>query len=63
MCKSDMKNVYHLVKEYLNYYTSPDGNGAILLVYSVILSKGLINILGDMDMQDNALLTEHGYAS
>jgi len=29
----------------------------------VILTRGLQNILEDMDMKENSLLTEHGYAS
>ncbi len=33
------------------------------MVYSVLLTKGLNNIRSDMDVEDNSLLTEHGYAS
>lgn len=33
------------------------------MVYSVILTRGLQNIIEDMDIKDNSLLTEHGYAS
>lgn len=40
-----------------------DGHGAVLLVYSIILTRGIENILHDMDMRENSLLTEHGYAS
>lgn len=29
----------------------------------MILTKGINNIYDDMDMRDNSLLTEHGYAS
>ena len=32
-------------------------------MYSIILTKGLQNIIGDMDVADTSLLTEHGYAS
>jgi hypothetical protein len=42
---------------------TPDGHGVVLLVYSILLTKGLLNIVNDMDMKDNSLLTEHGYAS
>lgn len=55
--------MYSLVKDNLNYYLNAEGHGAILLVYSVILSRGIQNIYDDMDMKDNSLLTEHGYAS
>ncbi len=42
---------------------TPDGHGCILLVYSVILTRGIDNIFNDMDMRENSLLKEHGYAS
>lgn len=51
------------MKENLSYFTQPEGHGAILLVYSVILSRGIKNVFDDMDMRENSLLTEHGYAS
>lgn len=34
-----------------------------MLVYSIIMTKGIQNIYEDMDMKENSLLTEHGYAS
>ena len=39
------------------------GPGVILLVYSVLLTKGLVNIVGEKDMEDNTLINELGYAS
>ena len=35
----------------------------VLLVYSVLLTKGINSIRDDMDIRDNSLLTEHGYAA
>lgn len=35
----------------------------ILLVYSVILTRGISNIQKDMDLEGGTLLNEHGYAS
>ena len=40
-----------------------DGHGVVCLVYSVILTKGIQNIINDMDVKDNTLLSEHGYAT
>ena len=34
-----------------------------MLVYSVILSKGVMKIKDDLDMQDTCLINEYGYAS
>ena len=60
---NDSGTVFNAMKENIGYFTQQDGHGAILLVYSVILTRGLQNILDDMDMKENSLLTEHGYAS
>lgn len=35
----------------------------VLLVYSVILTRGCDNIMEDKDMLENTLINEHGYAS
>lgn len=35
----------------------------ILLVYSVILTKGCDAIIKDFDMEETCLINEHGYAS
>lgn len=60
---TDSSTVFNAVKENISYYSSAEGHGAILLVYSIILTRGLSAIFTDMDMRDNSLLTEHGYAS
>jgi len=39
------------------------GSGVVLLVYSVILTRGISNIESDKDMTDTTLINEHGYAS
>lgn len=59
----DKNMLYYIVKDNISYFVNPEGHGVILLVYSVLLTKSLNNIIADMDMQDNSLLTEHGYAS
>jgi hypothetical protein len=57
------KTIFELVRDNIGYFVAADGHGVILLVYSVILTKGIENIYNDMDMKENSLLTEHGYAS
>lgn len=47
----------------MNAFTDQFGFGAILLVYSVILTRGLDSVKTDMDVETNTLLNEHGYAS
>lgn len=44
-------------------YVEPKGQGVIVLVYSVILTRGLQELAADMDMPDCALINEYGYAS
>eukprot|EP00347_Sterkiella_histriomuscorum_P020281 403338405 len=60
---SDKNILYNIVKDNISYFVNAEGHGVILLVYSVIMTKGIQNIINDMDMKDNCLLTEHGYAS
>ena len=60
---TDPKMLYYLVKDNLGYFIQPDGHGIVLLVYSIILTKGIDNILNDIDIKENSLLTEHGYAA
>ena len=60
---NEPNTVFYAVKENAGYFLQPEGHGAILLVYSVILSRGIQSVIGDMDIQENSLLTEHGYAS
>ncbi|TNV73474.1 hypothetical protein FGO68_gene15445 [Halteria grandinella] len=60
---SNSQTVFYAVKDNLSYFIQQEGHGAILLVYSVIQTRGIRNILDDMDMRENSLLTEHGYAS
>ena len=59
----DSNQIFYAVKDIINYFSKSDGHGAILLVYSIILTRGIGNIYEDIDMKDNSLLTEHGYAS
>jgi len=46
----DKKILFDIVKDNINYFASADGHGVILLVYSVILTKGMDNIRLDMDV-------------
>ncbi len=55
--------IHGLVKLYLGLFNVADCQGVILLVYSVICTRGVKNISDDMDMVGNTLLNEHGYAS
>lgn len=48
---------------YLSLFNCKDSQGVILLVYSCILTRGVVKIQGDMDMEGSTLLNEHGYAS
>ena len=58
-----MQIIHNLVKLYLSLFNQANCQGVILLVYSVILTRGIHNVAADMDMVGNTLLNEHGYAS
>jgi len=55
--------VYNGVRSSLKTFTDRSGPGVVLLVYSVILTRGIDKIREDMDMPDCSLVNEHGYAS
>ena len=63
--KNDVGLIYNLVKMYLSLFTAQgnDCHGVIMLVYSVILTRGIANVRSDMDLEGSTLLNEHGYAS
>jgi hypothetical protein len=44
-------------------FTEVRGNGLILLVYSAILSRGIDNVIADMDFPETTLQGKHGYCN
>ena len=55
--------LHAVIKQHASAFDRPDCQGVILLVYSVILSRGVERIRSDMDMAGCTLINEHGYAS
>ena len=47
----------------LECFLDKSGPGVVLLVYSVILSKGVQELTSDMDFEGITLVNEYGYAS
>ena len=41
---------------YLNLFSQSDGQGVILLVYSLVLTRGIAKVRGDMDLEGSTLL-------
>lgn len=60
--EKDWHTVYDFIRTYKSLFTAPAGNGVPLLVYSVLLSKGIENIKKEVDIEGTKLTTEHGYA-
>jgi hypothetical protein len=60
---TDLATIFNLMKMYLNLFSQADGQGVILLVYSVILTRSVEKIQSDMDLEGSTLLNQHGYAS
>ena len=61
--KNDYPLIFNLIKMYLNLFTQNDGQGIILFVYSVVLTRTIEKVKTDMDLEGSTLLNEHGYAS
>jgi hypothetical protein len=60
--ENDWTTVYDYIRHFKAIFTNKDGNGVPLLVYSVILTKGIEVIKSEMDIEGSKLTTEHGYA-
>ena len=52
-----------VIKSQIRMFVEQKGIGVILVVYSVILTRGIAELAADMDMPDCALINEYGYAS
>ena len=57
------KRVLDGIKSQIRMFVEQKGQGVILVVYSVILTRGIAELAADMDMPDCALINEYGYAS
>ena len=57
------KQVLGVIKSQIRMFVEQKGQGVILVVYSVILTRGIAELAADMDMPDCALINEYGYAS
>jgi hypothetical protein len=56
-------SVHEAISQNIGTFTKERGPGVVLLVYSVMLTRGIQNIESDKDMAENTLINEHGYAS
>uniref|UniRef100_A0A7S0WEH1 Probable ubiquitin carboxyl-terminal hydrolase MINDY-4 n=1 Tax=Pyramimonas obovata TaxID=1411642 RepID=A0A7S0WEH1_9CHLO len=51
------------VRSCLGVWMEQDGWGLLLFLYSLVLSRGIQNIKGDMDEPNNSLMGAHGYCT
>ena len=51
------------IKRQIRIFVEQKGQGVILVVYSVILTRGIAESAADKDMPDCALINKYGYAS
>ncbi|XP_065840318.1 probable ubiquitin carboxyl-terminal hydrolase MINDY-4 isoform X2 [Oscarella lobularis] len=56
-------DVATLLKNNISQFENSSGNGAILFLYCVILSRGLENVMLDMDDSKGRLMGMHGYCT
>merc|ERR1711865_744989 len=50
-----------VVHQELKKFTTPNGAGVVLLLYSCILSRGMSRLKDDMDFAESTLMGAHGY--
>ncbi|XP_067946481.1 probable ubiquitin carboxyl-terminal hydrolase MINDY-4 [Watersipora subatra] len=49
--------------QFISYFETDDSSGAILLLYSAVLSRGIELVLDDMDSNETSLINEQGSCS
>ncbi|GIL85880.1 hypothetical protein Vretifemale_14407 [Volvox reticuliferus] len=60
---SSKEALLDLVRSSLSVLMSEDGWGVVLLVMSLVLSRGVDNVRADMDEPNNSLMGMHGYCT
>ncbi|XP_045124454.1 probable ubiquitin carboxyl-terminal hydrolase MINDY-4 [Portunus trituberculatus] len=59
----EQRDLYDAVTRHLTAFTSETSSGCVVLLYSLILTRGIENIQGDMDPGGGHLINSHGYSS
>lgn len=60
---TSVNDLQHALRTNIASFTERSGCGVLLLVYSVILTRGVSNVRSDMDVSDSTLLAPHKYCS
>ncbi|XP_063839860.1 uncharacterized protein LOC135088776 isoform X4 [Scylla paramamosain] len=59
----EQRDLYDAVTRHLTAFTSETSSGCVVLLYSLILTRGIENIQEDMDPGGGHLINSHGYSS
>lgn len=59
----EQRDLYDAVTRHLSAFTSETSSGCVVLLYSLILTRGIENIQSDMDPGGGHLINAHGYSS
>lgn len=56
-------DLYDAVNRHMSVFTAETGSGCVILLYSLLLTRGLENVETDKDAGGGQLLNAHGYSS
>ncbi|XP_042864216.1 uncharacterized protein LOC122248334 [Penaeus japonicus] len=56
-------DLYDAVNRHMSVFTAETGSGCVILLYSLLLTRGLENVESDKDAGGGQLLNAHGYSS
>ncbi|XP_069950509.1 probable ubiquitin carboxyl-terminal hydrolase MINDY-4 [Cherax quadricarinatus] len=59
----ELQDLYDAVTRYISAFTSENSSGCVILLYSLIFTRGIQNIQTDMDEGGGHLISAHGYSS
>ncbi|XP_050736680.1 probable ubiquitin carboxyl-terminal hydrolase MINDY-4 isoform X2 [Eriocheir sinensis] len=59
----EQKDLYDAITRHLTAFTSEASSGCVILLYSLVLTRGITNITEDMDPGGGHLINSHGYSS
>lgn len=59
----ELRDLYDAVTRHISAFTSENSSGCVILLYSLIFTRGMENIQADMDSDGGHLINAHGYSS
>ncbi len=59
----NVEELYDMMQDYRDDFVGESNSGVTLFLYSIILTKGISNIINEMDNQENNVIGLHGHCT